>query len=80
MTESVNFPTVQSFKYFGSTIYRGGSQQRRGEQSSKGMVEMERTEWRYLRQENANEIEAPDIPDSDSADVAILLRNMAHIS
>ena len=37
------------------------SQQRHGEQSGKGMVEIERTEWRDLRQESPNEIEDPDI-------------------
>ena len=41
------------------------SQQIRGKQSDKGMVEMERTEWSDLRQENPNKIEAPDISDSD---------------
>ena len=30
------------------------------------MVEMERTEWSDLRQESSNDIEDPDIPDSDS--------------
>ena len=48
-------------------------QQRRGEQSSKGMVEMERSEWSDLRQESTNEIEDPDIPDSDSTDAAVRL-------
>ena len=55
------------------------SQQRRGEQCSKGMVEMERTEWSDLRQESPNEIEDPDIPDSDSTDTAVRLRNMANV-
>ena len=54
-----------------ATIDRRGSQQRRGEQSGKGMVEMERTEWSDLRQESSNEIEAPDIPDSGSTGVAV---------
>ena len=44
------------------------------------MVEMKRTEWIDLRQENANNIEAPDIPDSDSTDVALRLRNLANVS
>ena len=35
-------------------------QQTRGEQSGKGMVKMERTEWSDMRQESSNEIEAPD--------------------
>ena len=39
------------------------SQQRRREQSSKGMVKMERAERSDLRQESTNEIEEPDIPD-----------------
>ena len=56
------------------------SQQRRGEQNSKGMVEMERTECSDLRQESPNEIEDPDIPDGDSADVAVRLRSMVNIS
>ena len=56
------------------------SQQSRGEQSSKGMVEMERTEWSDLQQENTNEIEAPNIPDSDSIDVAVRLQNVANVS
>ena len=42
------------------------------------MVEMERTEWSDLRQENPNKIEDPDIPDSDSTDAAVRLRNMAN--
>ena len=44
------------------------------------LVEMERTDWSDLRQESSNENEAVDIPDSDSADVALLLRNMANVS
>ena len=51
-----------------------------GEQSGKGMVEMERTEWSDLRQESSNEIEAHAIPDSNSTDVALRLRNMANVS
>ena len=39
------------------------------------MVEMERTWWSDLRQERPNEIEDPDIPDSDSTDAAVRLRN-----
>ena len=42
------------------------------------MVVMERTEWSDLRQENPNKIEDPDIPDSDSTDAAVRLRNMAN--
>ena len=42
------------------------------------MVDMERTEWSDLRHESVNDIEAPDIPDSDSTDVAVWLRNMAN--
>ena len=56
------------------------SQQRRGEQSSKGNVEMERNEWSDLQQESSNENEAPDIPDSDLTDVALRLRNMVNVS
>ena len=41
---------------------------------------MERTEWSDLRQECPTEIEDPDIPDSDSADAAVRLRNMANVS
>ena len=37
------------------------SQQRRGEQSDKGMVEMARTESSDLPQDNSNKIEAPGI-------------------
>ena len=44
------------------------------------MVEMERTEWSDLRQESGNEIKAPEIPDRDSTDVALRLRNMAIVS
>ena len=44
------------------------------------MVEMERSEWRDLRQESPNEIEDPDIPDSHSTDIAVWLRNMANLS
>ena len=32
---------------------------------------VEKNRWRDLRQENSNNIEAPDIPDSDSTDVAL---------
>ena len=42
------------------------------------MVEIERTELSNLRQESPNKIEDPDIPDSDSTDVAVRLRNMAN--
>ncbi len=79
--EMINLPTDQSFTFLGSTIdSRGGRSQRRGgEQSGKGMVEMERTEWSDLRQESSNENETPDIPDSDSTDVALLLRIMANV-
>ena len=56
------------------------SRQRHGEQSSKGMVEMEKSEWSDLRQESANEIEDPHIPDCDSTDAALRLRNMANVS
>ena len=59
-TEIVNLPTVQSFNYLGSTI---GDKQIRGEQSDKGMVEMEKTEYSDMQQENSNKIEAPDISD-----------------
>ncbi len=79
-TETVNLPTVQSFKYLGSMIEKRRSQQIRGEQSGKGMVEMERTEWSDLRHESSNEHEAPDIPDSDSTDVALRLRNVVNVS
>ena len=41
---------------------------------------MKRTEWIDLRQENANKSEDPDIPDSDSIDVALRLRNMTNVS
>ena len=44
------------------------------------MVKMERTERSDLRQENPNKIEDPDIPDSDSTDIAVRLRNMANVS
>ena len=56
------------------------SQQRRGEQGSKGVVKMERTEWSDLRQESPNEIEDPGIPESDSTDASVQLRNMANVS
>ena len=44
------------------------------------MVEMKRTEWSDLRQENSNKIEAPDISDSDYIVFALLMRNMANVS
>ena len=44
------------------------------------MVEMERTEWSDLQQENSNKIEAPDISDSDLIDFALRMRNMANVS
>ena len=44
------------------------------------MVEMERTERSDLRQESTNKIEDPAIPDSDSTDVAVRLRNTANVS
>ena len=47
------------------------SQQRLGEQSDKGVFEMERSDWSELRQESSNKNEAPDIPDSDLTDVAL---------
>ena len=56
------------------------SQQRRGEQSGRDMVGMERSERGDMRQESSNENKAPDIPDSDSTDVALRLRNMANVS
>ena len=75
----VNLPTVQSFKYLGSTIDRGGGANKYTENS----VAKAWSKWRELRsdlrQENSNEIEAPDIPDSDSTDLAVRLRNMANV-
>ena len=56
------------------------SQQRHREQRNKGMVKMERTERSDLRQESTNEIEDPNIPDSDSTDIAVRLRNVANVS
>ena len=56
------------------------SQQRRGEQSGNGMVEMERSDWCDLRQETFNKNEAHDIRCSDSTDVALRLLNMANVS
>ena len=56
------------------------SQQRHGELSGKGMADMERTEMSDMRQDHSNTIEAPDIPDSDSTDVALPLRNVANVS
>ena len=44
------------------------------------MVEMEESDWNELRLESSNENEAPDIPDSDSTDVTLWLRNMANVS
>ena len=41
---------------------RRRSQQRRGEQISKGMVAMERAGWSDIRQESSNENEVNDIP------------------
>ena len=48
--------------------------------SGRGMVEMERSDWSDLRQESSKGNEAPDIPDSDSTDVALRLQNMANVS
>ena len=78
----VNLPTVQSFKYIGSTIDRRGGASKDVENivAKAWLVEMERTEWSDLRQESPNEIEDPDIPDSDSTDTAVRLRNMANVS
>ena len=78
----VNLPTVQSFKYIGSTIDRrgGASKDVENRVAKAWLVEMERTEWSDLRQESPNEIEDPDIPDSDSTDTAVRLRNMANVS
>ena len=53
-----------------STRQKRRSEQRRGQRIGKDMTEMERTEWSDLLQESSNEIKAPDIPDSDSTDVA----------
>ena len=44
------------------------------------MVKMERAERSDLRQESTNEIEDPDIPGSDSTDIAVRLRNVANVS
>ena len=44
------------------------------------MVEMKRTEWSDLLHENSNRIEDRDIPDSDSTDVALRLRNLVNVS
>ena len=44
------------------------------------MVEMERTGCTDLRQESPNEIENPDILDSDSTDADVRSRNMANVS
>ena len=52
---------------------RRRSQHIRGEQSGKGMAEMEIYDWSDVRQETSNENEAPHIPDSDSTDVALRL-------
>ena len=41
---------------------------------------MERTGWSDLRQGSPNKIEDPDIPDSDSTDAAVRLRNMANVN
>ena len=60
----------------GSTVGRGGGCR---EQSVTGMVEIERTVWSDLRQENSKKTENPDIPDSDSIDVVLRLRNMANV-
>ena len=76
--EAVNLPTVPSFRYLGSTI------DRRGEASKdvKSRVAKAWSKWsdptgvicdKKVPQKN----EAPDIPDSDSTDVTLRLRNMA---
>ena len=46
------------------------------------MDEMERSDWSDLRQESSmkNEAHGPGIPDSDSTDVALRLRNLANVS
>ena len=41
---------------------------------------MKRSDWGDLRKESTNENEAPDIPDSDSTDVALRVRNMDDFS
>ena len=81
-TEMVNLPTDQSFKYLGSTVDRRGRASKDVENRvAKGMVGTERTEWSDLRQESPNEIEDPDIlPESDSTDAAVRLRNMVNVS
>ena len=61
-------------------VYERRSQRRRGKQSGKGMVEMKRSDWGDLRRESTNENEGPDIPDSDSTDVALRVRNMDDVS
>ena len=50
------------------------------EQSDKGMVDMDRSDWCDLRLESSNDNEAPDIPNSGSTDIALRLRNMANMS
>ena len=44
------------------------------------MVEIGRADGSDLRKETSKENEAPDIPDSDSIDVVLWLRNMANVS
>ena len=77
----VYLPTVQSFKYLGSTINRGGGASEDVENRvTKAWSKLARTEWSDLQQENSNKIEAPDISDSDLIDFALRMRNMANVS
>ena len=54
--------------------------QRREEQSEKGVVETEESDWSGLWHEISNENEAPDISNSGSIDIALQLRNMVSAS
>ena len=71
-TEMVNLPVVQ--------ISWINERQRGASKDVDSRVAKAWSKWRDLRQEIPNKIEAPDIPDSDSTDVVVWLRNMANIS
>ena len=79
--KTVKMPTVQSLKYVGSTIDRIG-------QSSKDVESMVANAWLKWRdltgvicdKKVPKKIKAPDIPDTDSTDVALRLLNIADVS
>ena len=76
-TETLNLPKVQFFKYLGLMIDTRWGASKDGD----NRVTKAWSKWRELSGVIGDKkIEAPDMPDSDSTDVALRLRNMANVS